>query len=197
MRNATTDFLIDTYSVNFSGNLKVDGAPVSTGSPFLYPFGNTTGPGGGPVEASFFFDTTGQTVNVTSSYTGEKVQIVATGGAGTAPPSSDPAYLSRVNNLSSTINSIAINLETEKPLSVDQARDLLAGAPGIKLEDDPKKAVYPMPVEASGRYEVLVGRIRKDPSVENGLALWCAGDNIWKGAAQNAIQIAEKLIEKR
>ena len=94
-------------------------------------------------------------------------------------------------------HSIAINLETEKPLSVDQARDLLAGAPGIKLEDDPKKAVYPMPVEASGRYEVLVGRIRKDPSVENGLALWCAGDNIWKGAAQNAIQIAEKLIEKR
>lgn len=112
MRNATTDFLIDTYSVNFSGNLKVDGAPVSTGSPFLYPFGNTTGPGGGPVEASFFFDTTGQTVNVTSSYNGEKVQIVATGGAGTAPPSSDPAYWSRVNNLSSTINSIAINLHS-------------------------------------------------------------------------------------
>ena len=65
----------------------------------------------------------------------------------------------------------------------------------MKVVDDPKNAVYPMPIDASGKYDVLVGRIRKDRSVENGLALWCAGDNIWKGAAQNAIQIAEKMIE--
>ena len=91
-------------------------------------------------------------------------------------------------------HSIAINVEFEKPMSPEQARGLLATAPGVRLADDPKNAVYPMPVHASGTYDVLVGRIRRDPSVENGLALWCAGDNIWKGAAQNAIQIAEKLI---
>ena len=91
-------------------------------------------------------------------------------------------------------HSIAINVEFEKPMSPEQARGLLATAPGVRLADDPKNAIYPMPVHASGDYDVLVGRIRRDPSVENGLALWCAGDNIWKGAAQNAIQIAEKLI---
>lgn len=92
-------------------------------------------------------------------------------------------------------HSIAINAEFEKPLSPEQARELLAKAEGVKVVDDPKKAVYPMPIDASGRYEVYVGRIRKDVSTDNGLALWCSGDNIWKGAAQNAIQIAEKMVE--
>jgi aspartate-semialdehyde dehydrogenase len=93
-------------------------------------------------------------------------------------------------------HSIAIHVELEKPLSPDQARELLAKTPGVRLEDDPKNAVYPMPIQATGQYDVLVGRIRKDASVENGLVLWCAGDNIWKGAAQNAIQIAEELVAR-
>ena len=92
-------------------------------------------------------------------------------------------------------HSIAINVEFDKPMTPEKARELLARTPGVKLVDDPKNAVYPMPKDASGFYDVLVGRIRKDFSADNGLALWCAGDNIWKGAAQNAIQIAEKMIE--
>jgi aspartate-semialdehyde dehydrogenase len=92
-------------------------------------------------------------------------------------------------------HSIAINVEFEKPITPAQARDLLAKSPGVKVVDDPKNAVYPMPLQASGTYDVLVGRIRKDQSCDNGLVLWCAGDNIWKGAAQNAIQIAEELIK--
>jgi aspartate-semialdehyde dehydrogenase len=91
-------------------------------------------------------------------------------------------------------HSIAINVEFEKPLSVEQARAILAKAPGVKLVDDVKNAVYPMPINASGHYDVEVGRIRKDQSCDNGLVLWCAGDNIWKGAAQNAIQIAEDMV---
>ena len=91
-------------------------------------------------------------------------------------------------------HSVAVNVEFEKPLSVAQARELLANAPGVKLVDDPKNAIYPLPVNASGSYDVLVGRLRKDQSCDNGLVLWCAGDNIWKGAAQNAIQIAEEMI---
>ncbi|MBN1268009.1 MAG: aspartate-semialdehyde dehydrogenase, partial [Kiritimatiellae bacterium] len=92
-------------------------------------------------------------------------------------------------------HSMAINVEFEKPLSPEQARSLLEKAPGVKVVDDPRNAKYPMPTDASGIYDVLVGRIRKDQSCDNGLVLWCAGDNIWKGAAQNAIQIAEKMIE--
>jgi aspartate-semialdehyde dehydrogenase len=93
-------------------------------------------------------------------------------------------------------HSIAINAEFEKPITPEQARELLRTAPGVKLVDDPAKALYPMPINASGCYDVEVGRIRKDQSVDNGLVLWCSGDNIWKGAAQNAIQIAEVLIAK-
>lgn len=93
-------------------------------------------------------------------------------------------------------HSISLNVEFEKPITPDEARALLAKTPGVRLTDDPKKSVYPMPILASGEYDTFVGRIRKDQSVDNGLALWCAGDNIWKGAAQNAIQIAEVLIGK-
>ncbi|MCO5044375.1 MAG: aspartate-semialdehyde dehydrogenase [Kiritimatiellae bacterium] len=91
-------------------------------------------------------------------------------------------------------HSIAMNIEFEKPLTPEQAREILKHTPGVRVVDDPKQAQYPMPLDASGNYEVLVGRIRKDQSSDNGLVLWCAGDNIWKGAAQNAIQIAETLI---
>lgn len=93
-------------------------------------------------------------------------------------------------------HSIAIHAEFDKPLSADDARRLLASTAGVKLVDDPKKSLYPMPIHASGNYDVFVGRIRKDLSSENGLVLWCSGDNIWKGAAQNAIQIAEVIVER-
>ena len=93
-------------------------------------------------------------------------------------------------------HSISINAEFARPITPDQARALLAKAPGVVVADDPKHNVFPMPLDASGKYEVAVGRIRRDPTVENGLALWCAGDNIWKGAAQNAIQIAEVMVQR-
>jgi aspartate-semialdehyde dehydrogenase len=93
-------------------------------------------------------------------------------------------------------HSIAINVDLEKPLSVEEAQALLSKTPGVRVVDAPKANVYPMPLDASGQYDVLVGRIRKDHSSENGLVLWCAGDNIWKGAAQNAIQIAEVMIAR-
>jgi aspartate-semialdehyde dehydrogenase len=91
-------------------------------------------------------------------------------------------------------HSIAINAEFERPISPEEAREILRHAPGVQVVDDPKQAQYPMPLHASGNYDVLVGRIRKDQSCDNGLVLWCSGDNIWKGAAQNAIQIAEALL---
>ncbi len=91
-------------------------------------------------------------------------------------------------------HSIAINVEFDRPISPDEAREILRNAPGVKVVDDPKNNLYPLPLEASGKFDVLVGRIRKDQTCENGLVLWCAGDNIWKGAAQNAIQIAEALL---
>lgn len=91
-------------------------------------------------------------------------------------------------------HSEALFAEFEQPLSPEQARALLAKAPGLKLVDDVKQGVYPMPMDASGKFETLVGRVRRDPSTENGLSLFVAGDNIWKGAALNAVQIAEALI---
>ncbi len=93
-------------------------------------------------------------------------------------------------------HSEAIFVEFEKPITPEQARAILAKAPGVVLVDDVKNSQYPMPLEASGQYDVRVGRIRRDPSVENGLALFVAGDNIWKGAALNAVQIAERLIQE-
>ncbi|MCX6350125.1 MAG: aspartate-semialdehyde dehydrogenase [Candidatus Aureabacteria bacterium] len=92
------------------------------------------------------------------------------------------------------VHSEAIYIETEKPLSVEKARMLLAAAPGVVLMDDPAKKLYPMPITADGRDEVFVGRIRKDPYAGNGLHLWVVADNIRKGAASNVVQIAERMI---
>lgn len=93
-------------------------------------------------------------------------------------------------------HSESINLETEKPLLPDEARNILAQAPGVIVQDDPANKVYPMPLYSSNTDEVYVGRIRKDLSVDNGLVLWVAADQIRKGAATNAIQIAEILLNK-
>lgn len=93
-------------------------------------------------------------------------------------------------------HSEAVNIETRTPLSVEKARELLAHAPGVRLVDDPSQLAYPMPLDAVGKDETLVGRIRLDPSVENGLAMWVVADNIRKGAASNAVQIAEALMAR-
>jgi len=92
-------------------------------------------------------------------------------------------------------HSESVNIETERKLSANEARALLATAPGVMVFDDPQRKVYPMPLEVSGTDEVYVGRIREDASVESGLNLWIVADNLRKGAALNAIQIAEKLIQ--
>jgi aspartate-semialdehyde dehydrogenase len=94
-------------------------------------------------------------------------------------------------------HSEALTVEFRRAMSPERAREILAQAPGVKLADDLEKAVYPMPIDVSGKDDVLVGRIRRDSSVKNGLALWVSGDNIRKGAALNAIQIAEELIRRR
>ena len=91
-------------------------------------------------------------------------------------------------------HSEAINIETQQHLSADDARKLLAKTPGVKIVDDPAKLKYPTPRDAAGEDDVLVGRIRQDVSIANGIELWCVGDNLRKGAALNAVQIAEALI---
>ena len=93
-------------------------------------------------------------------------------------------------------HSESINLEFEKPFDLDEARELLRKFPGIVVQDDPQNAVYPLAREAEGRDEVFVGRIRRDFSVDSGMNLWVVADNIRKGAATNAVQIAEKLLER-
>ena len=92
-------------------------------------------------------------------------------------------------------HSESINIELEKPFEVEDVKKLLSESEGIVLQDDPKNNIYPMAVTAKGTNEVYVGRIRRDDSVENGLNLWVVADNIRKGAATNAVQIALKLIE--
>ncbi|MGS0764693.1 aspartate-semialdehyde dehydrogenase [Syntrophomonas curvata] len=93
-------------------------------------------------------------------------------------------------------HSEAINLETEKPLSVAEAREILSRAPGVVIQDDPQNNSYPMPLYSSHRDEVFVGRIRRDISTGNGLIIWVAADQIRKGAATNAVQIAQLITEK-
>jgi aspartate-semialdehyde dehydrogenase len=96
----------------------------------------------------------------------------------------------------SNCHSESILIETERKLSVDQARRLLAAFPGIVVVDDLPQKSYPMPNNCDGRDEVFVGRIREDLSSPNGLAFWCVSDNLRKGAATNAVQIAELLVRK-
>lgn len=93
-------------------------------------------------------------------------------------------------------HSEAINLETERSLTVEEAREILSRAPGVVIQDDPQNNSYPMPLYSSNRDEVFVGRIRRDISTDNGLVIWVAADQIRKGAATNAIQIAQLIIEK-
>jgi aspartate-semialdehyde dehydrogenase len=93
-------------------------------------------------------------------------------------------------------HSEAVNIETEKKLSPAEARAILSRAKGVQVADNPALRLYPMPLDAAGEYEVFVGRIREDESIANGLNLWVVADNVLKGAALNAVQIAELLLEK-
>ena len=93
-------------------------------------------------------------------------------------------------------HSEAINLEFKAPFSIAQAREIIAQSPGVQLLEDWQKNYFPMPIDASGKDDVLVGRIRQDISHPCGLELWICGDQIRKGAALNAVQIAELLLEK-
>ncbi len=93
-------------------------------------------------------------------------------------------------------HSESVNIETEKKLSAQDAKDILRKAPGVKVLDDPSRSEYPLTALAAGEDYTLVGRIREDESIDKGLNLWVVSDNILKGAALNAVQIAEILVER-
>ncbi|EFZ37741.1 aspartate-semialdehyde dehydrogenase [Hoylesella oralis ATCC 33269] len=99
----------------------------------------------------------------------------------------------RVSSLRAHSESVWI--ETEQPISVEEAKKALAAAPGVALLDDPSKELYPMPLDTAGKDDIYVGRVRKDLADDNGLTFWLSGDQIRKGAALNAVQIAEYLIK--
>jgi aspartate-semialdehyde dehydrogenase len=93
-------------------------------------------------------------------------------------------------------HSESVNIETEKKLTAQQVRELLSKSPGVKVIDDPSKNQYPTPIDATGIDDTLVGRIREDISIPNGIDLWIVADNLRKGAALNAVQIAEVLVKE-
>ncbi len=95
-----------------------------------------------------------------------------------------------------TGHSEAVNVQTRDPLSPERARELLRSAPGVRVLDDPDSALYPLAIDAAGKDEVFVGRIRRDPGNERALDLWIVADNLRKGAATNAVQLAELLYER-
>jgi aspartate-semialdehyde dehydrogenase len=90
----------------------------------------------------------------------------------------------------------SVFVETHDPLSPEEAREILGSAPGVIVEDDPHAKLYPTPHRVAGKDEVYVGRIRKDASTARGLAMWIVSDNVRKGAALNAVQIAEHAVER-
>ncbi len=93
-------------------------------------------------------------------------------------------------------HAVSVTVETAEPVTVESARDVFEKAPGLQVLDDPGANRYPMPLYATGEDDCFVGRIRRDPTVENGLTFWVVGDQLRKGAALNAVQIGEKLVEK-
>jgi aspartate-semialdehyde dehydrogenase len=93
-------------------------------------------------------------------------------------------------------HSESVNLEFERDVAPEEARTILAQSPGVTVVDYPEKSMYPMPIDAAGLDDVFVGRIRRDTTVEHGLDMWIVADNVRKGAALNAVQIAETLLDK-
>lgn len=92
-------------------------------------------------------------------------------------------------------HSESVNIEFERPFTIEAVRELLEAVPGLVVQDDPKQNIYPMPLMAKHRDEVFVGRLRRDESIDNGLNMWVVSDNLRKGAATNAVQIAEYLLQ--
>jgi aspartate-semialdehyde dehydrogenase len=90
---------------------------------------------------------------------------------------------------------VAVSAEFEKPVTVESARQVLSKAPGLDVVDEPEKKEYPLPLYAAEKYNCQVGRIRLDCAMDNGLCFWVAGDQLLKGAALNAVQIAEELMK--
>ena len=99
----------------------------------------------------------------------------------------------RVSSLRAHSESVWV--ETERPISVEEAQQSFANAPGVTLHDDPTQLIYPMPLETAGKDNIFVGRVRKDLANDCGLTFWLSGDQIRKGAALNAVQIAEYLLK--
>jgi aspartate-semialdehyde dehydrogenase len=93
-------------------------------------------------------------------------------------------------------HSESVNIETEKKLTVKEVKEILSKAPGVLVVDNPAMSEYPLAIHAAGRDETFVGRIREDESIPNGINMWIVSDNVRKGAALNAVQIAEILIQK-
>ena len=93
-------------------------------------------------------------------------------------------------------HSVQVTVETERELTPERCREILSAFPGVMVVDDPAGGRYPMPIDAAGRDEVLVGRIRRDPTHERCLNLWVVADNLRKGAATNAVQLAELLAAR-
>ena len=93
-------------------------------------------------------------------------------------------------------HSEAITVEFTNPFTADDARSVLESSPGVVVVDDPSMNLYPMPINASGRDETFVGRLREDKAFANGLSMWVVSDNLRKGAATNAVQIAEQIVNK-
>ena len=93
-------------------------------------------------------------------------------------------------------HSVAVSAEFERPVSVAEAREAVAAFPGAQLVDDPARGEYPTPLDFSGKVKCGVGRIRLDTALQNGLSFWVSGDNLWKGAALNAVQVAELMVRE-
>jgi aspartate-semialdehyde dehydrogenase len=93
-------------------------------------------------------------------------------------------------------HAVALNVETERPLEPEEVRAILSASPGMRVLDEPTSAGYPTQVDTSGTDDVWVGRVRRDDSVRNGLWMWVVADNLRKGAALNAVQIAELLVDE-
>jgi aspartate-semialdehyde dehydrogenase len=93
-------------------------------------------------------------------------------------------------------HSASVHVEFEQPMSAAEAREILRGAPGVVVQDDPSAGVYPTPLQAAGKDPVYVGRIRDDVSSPNGIAMWVVCDNLRKGAALDALQIAEEMVAR-
>ena len=130
-----------------------------------------------------------------SGYTGEEVKVAnETRKMLHLPDLAVSATCVRVPVMRS--HSEAVHIETTEPITADAARELLMLAPGAVVRDEPASSTYPLARDAEGRDEVFIGRIRADASHPNGLAMWIVADNLRKGAATNAVQIAESLVTK-